>query len=75
MYEIQGILCRHFGIGTWRNKEVEKGQESALNQLDIFEANGGHKPPNAFPEVNGILNHVMEPFHTHHPMYDATFLE
>ena len=56
-------------------RELRKGLKSALNQLDIFEANGGHKPPDVFSEVNGILNHVMEPFHTHHPMHDATFLE
>ena len=56
-------------------RELRKDLKSVLNQLDIFEANGGHKPPDVFPEVNGILNHVMEPFHTHHPMHDATFLE
>ena len=55
--------------------ELRKGLKSALNQLDIFEGNCGHKPPNVLPEMNGILNHVMEPFHTHHPMHDATFLE
>ena len=56
-------------------RELRKVLKSALNQLDIFEANGGHKPPSVFPEVNGILNHVMEPFHTHQPMHDATSLE
>ena len=44
-------------------------------QLDIFDANGGHKTPTVLPTVNGILNHVMETDHKHHPMQDATFLE
>jgi len=55
--------------------ELRKGLKSTLHQLDLYEANGEYKSPYVFPEVNGILNHVMEPFHTHHPKHDATFLE
>ena len=47
--------------------ELRKGLKSTLHQLDIYEANGGHKSPYIFPEVKGILNHVMELSHTHTP--------
>ena len=54
---------------------MRKGLQVTLQQLDEYEANGGHKSPYIFPEVSGTLNHVMEPSHTHHPKNDATFLE
>ena len=54
---------------------MRKGLQATLQQLDGYEANGGHKSPYVFPEVNGILNHEMEPSHTHHPRNDETFLE
>ena len=55
--------------------ELRKGLQATLQQLDEYEANGGQKSPYIFPEVSGILNHVKEPSHTHHPKNDATFLE
>ena len=55
--------------------ELRKGLQANLQQLDEYEANGGHKSPFILPEVTGSLNHVMEPSHTHHPKNDATFLE
>ena len=82
-YENTQGLCRRntetsidtLALARREIKELKKSLKGALMQLDIFEANGGHKTPTVLPTVNGILNHLMEMDHKHHPMQDATFLE
>ena len=74
-------------LGTFKRELSEDTQGSCKKytetSADTLESVPGeigvlrqrHKPPTVFPEVNGILSHVMEPTHTHHLMHDAAFLE
>ena len=56
-------------------EELKKGLKGSLFQLDIIEANDGHKPPTVFSTVNEIFHHVIDTSLREHPMQDATFLE
>jgi hypothetical protein len=54
---------------------LREGLQAARQQLDEYEANGGHKSPYIPPVVTGSLDHEMMPSHSSHPLNDKTFLD